>query len=62
MDAPVLKNFYVASQNLREAMEGGLPLNDFERICLENYIAMLQISYIEWKRRNREPPAYQSAA
>ena len=62
MNAPVLKDFYIATQNLREAMESNLPLNDFDRVSLENYIALLQITYIEWKRRNREPPAYLSAA
>jgi hypothetical protein len=62
MDDPVLTNFYKATQNLREAMEDDLPLNDFERISLENYIALLQITYIGWKRRNLEPPAYKSAA
>lgn len=62
MQAPVLTNFYTATQNLREAMECDLPLNDLDRICLENYIALLQMTYIEWKRRNREPPDYRSAA
>jgi hypothetical protein len=62
MEDPVLINFYVATQNLREAMEGDLPLHDFDRICLENYIALLQMTYIEWKRRNLPPPAYKSAA
>ena len=55
MNSPELKNFYLATQNLREAMEADLPLNDFERISLENYISLLQITYIEWKRRNLEP-------
>jgi len=43
MEAPELKRFYAAIQNLREVMEGDLPLNDFDRVCLENYIALLQI-------------------
>ena len=47
MNAPVLKDFYIATQNLREAMESNLPLNDFDRVSLENYIALLQITYIE---------------
>jgi hypothetical protein len=52
METPELAKLYLAIQNFREAMEGGLTLNDFERIALENYIALLQITYIEWKQRN----------
>ena len=26
-------------------------LDDFDRLCLENYIALLQLSYIDWKRQ-----------
>ena len=62
MRTPVLTNFCIATQNLREAMESDLPLNDFERLSLENYIALLHMTLIQWKRRNREPPAYESAA
>ena len=62
MEAPELRCFYVAIQNFREAMEGDLPLNDFDRICLENYIALLQITYIEWKRRNVRQAAQKRAA
>jgi hypothetical protein len=56
-----LHRLYAAIQNFREAMECDLPLNEFERISLENYIALLQITYIEWKRRN-VPHAYNLAA
>ena len=62
MEAPELRRFYLAIQHLREAMEGDLPLNDFDRICLENYIALLEITYIEWKRRNVRQSAYKRAA
>ena len=62
MEAPELRRFYVAMQNLREAMEGNMPLSDFDRICLENYIALLQITYIEWKRRNVRQSAHKRAA
>lgn len=55
MDAPELRNFYIATQNLREAMTQDLHLDVFDRICLENYIALLQLTYVEWKRRNLEP-------
>ena len=57
-----LNKFFAATQNLREAMECDLPLNDFERLSLQNYIALLQMTYIEWKRRNCDPPSYKSAA
>lgn len=62
MEPTVLRNFYKATQSLREAMESDLPLNDLERISLENYIALLQMTYIEWKRRNCQPPVYRKAA
>lgn len=52
MDQPVLSQLYLAIHNFREAMESDLSLTDFDRICLENYISLLEITYIEWKRRN----------
>ena len=62
MEPSVINNFYKATQNLREAMECDLPLNDLERISLENYTALLQMTYIECKERNCQPPAYRKAA
>ena len=62
MESPELRNFYVATQNLREAMTRNLPLDLFQRVCLENYIALLQITYVEWKRRNIEQPIHKRAA
>jgi len=62
METPTVKAFYLVVQNLREEMESDLPLNDFERVALENYIALLQITYIEWKRRNLKSPAFKKAA
>jgi hypothetical protein len=62
MDIPELQNFYQATKNLREAMERDVPLHEFDRLCLENYIALVQLTYIEWKRRNAPPPAYKRAA
>jgi hypothetical protein len=62
MDTPELRNFYVAAQNLREAMTHDLHLDVFDRICLENYMALLQLTYVEWKRRNLEPSTYKRAA
>ena len=49
---PELQQLYVTIQNFREAMESDLPLNDFDRLSLENYLALLQMTYIDWKRRN----------
>ena len=48
MQPSVITVFYNATQNLREAMEGDLPLSDFDRIPLENAIVLLQMTYIEW--------------
>ena len=62
MQPTVLDSFFKATQNLRDAMEGDLPLNDFERLSLENYIALLQMTYIEWKMRNCQPPTFKRAA
>ena len=62
METPTVKAFYLVVQNLREEMESDLPFNDFERVALENYIALLQITYIEWKRRNINPSAGKRAA
>jgi len=62
MEPRVLTNFFIATQNLREEMECDLPLNDFERLSLENYIALLHMTYIEWKQRNCQPPAFKRAA
>ena len=58
MDAPELRNFYVATQNLREAMESDFPLDDLDLLSLENYIALMQITCTEWKRRNLVQPTY----
>jgi hypothetical protein len=61
-EVPELRRLYQAIQDFRESMEGDLPLSDFDRVCLENYIALLQITYMEWKRRNYRPPACKKAA
>ena len=62
MAPSVLRNYYVATQNLREAMECDLPLDDLERVCLENYMALMQMTYIEWRMRNHPPVLYKKAA
>ena len=56
MQPSVTTNFFTATQNFREAMESDLPLNDLDRICVENYIFLIQITYLEWKRRISNRP------
>jgi hypothetical protein len=58
MGTAELKELYLAIQKFREAMERDLRLNDSERLSLENHIALLQITYMEWKRRHVEKLAY----
>ena len=62
MGTAELKELYLAIQKFREAMERDLWLNDSERLSLENHIALLQITYMEWKRRNVPPYAHKRAA
>lgn len=62
MESSELRKFYIATQNLREAMTHDLPLDEFDQICLENYIALLQITYMEWKRRNIRQSSHKRAA
>jgi hypothetical protein len=61
-EAPILTKLYLAIQELREALEGNVPLSDLDRVTLENYIALLQITYMEWKRRNDPPVENKHAA
>jgi hypothetical protein len=58
MGTAELKEVCLAIQKFREAMECDLRLNDSERLSLENHIALLQITYMEWKRRNVGKLAY----
>ena len=52
METSELNQLFLAIQNFREAMESDLPLTYFDRISLENYISLRELTYIEWKRRN----------
>ena len=52
METSELNQLFLAIQNFREAMESDLPLTYFDRISLENYISLLELTYIETKRRN----------
>jgi hypothetical protein len=58
MGTAELKELYLSIQKFREAMERDLRLNDSERLSLENHIALLQLTYMEWKRRNPQKHAY----
>jgi hypothetical protein len=62
MQTPALDQLCLAIHNFREAMERDVPLNYFERLSVENYMALLQMSYIEWKQRNCRPPSFKKAA
>jgi hypothetical protein len=61
MDEPAVKKFFTSVRELREAMASGMHLDDFDRLCLENYIALLQLSYSDWKRqcypKESDPPS-----
>ena len=52
-----LNKFFLATQNLRDSMEDDMELDGAAQLRLENYLALLQMTYIEWKRRN-VPPTY----
>jgi hypothetical protein len=57
MEPSALKQFYRATRKLREIMnEDDLYLDDFDRLSLENYISLLHMTYIDWKRRNLQCP------
>jgi hypothetical protein len=48
-----LRQFYRATRKLREVMsEDDLYLDAFDQVSLENYIALLEMTYIDWKRRH----------
>ena len=52
-----LNKFFLATQNLRDSMEDDMELDGAAQLRLEYYLALLQMTYIEWKRRN-VPPTY----
>jgi hypothetical protein len=49
---PELTSFYKATQELLEAMKSDLPLDALDLVRLEDSIALLQMKYLEWKRRH----------
>ena len=59
MDESTLNKFFAATQHLRDAMEDDIQLDGTAQLRFENYMSLLQMTYIEWKRRNVPPnPAY----
>ncbi len=63
MDESSLNKFFVATQNLRDAMEDDIQLDATAQLRLENYMALLHMTYSEWKRRNVPPnPVYWPAS
>ncbi|MDK2742396.1 MAG: hypothetical protein H8K03_07065 [Nitrospira sp.] len=52
MDRIVFENFIRASLEVTDAFENDCLLTDMDQLRLDNYLAIMQMSYIEWKRRN----------
>lgn len=48
MDPIIFKNFICASLEVTDALETDCSLNDMD----QNYLAVIQMAYMEWKRRN----------
>ncbi|MDK2744321.1 MAG: hypothetical protein NDI90_15545 [Nitrospira sp. BO4] len=53
MDRIVFENFIRASLEVTDSLGRDCSLNELERIRVENYMSVLHMAYIEWKRRNR---------
>jgi hypothetical protein len=48
-----------ATKEIRAVMNRNLQLDQVDQLRVENCMAMLQLTYIEWKRRNAPPhPPY----
>ncbi len=52
MDPIIFKNFIRASLEVTDALETDCSLNDMDQLRLENYLSVIQMAYMEWKRRN----------
>ena len=55
MDPIVFRNFVRASLEVTDALETNCSLNDMDQLRLENYMSVIQMAYMEWKRRNASP-------
>ena len=47
-----LHRFYLVTAALRSAMQVDMPLDGSEQLRFENHMALLHMTYVEWKRRN----------
>jgi hypothetical protein len=56
MEDAVLRNFFLATHNLREAAELGMSLTDIDLMCLENHVALLHITLSKLRREADRPP------
>jgi hypothetical protein len=54
MDAIIFHNYVRASLEMTYALESDGYLSELDQLRLENYMAVLQMAYVEWKRRNAE--------
>lgn len=44
--------FAKACQELRKELQENIVMNETEQLQVENSVALVQMGYIEWKRRN----------
>lgn len=55
MDPMIFTNFIRASLKVTDALETNCSLNELDQLRLENYMSVVQMAYMEWKRRNVAP-------
>lgn len=51
MDPIIFRNFVRASLEVADALERDCSLNELDQLRFENYLAVMQMAYIQWKRR-----------
>jgi hypothetical protein len=49
--------FSQACQAIHQAMKHDVPMTEAEQLKLENNLVLIQMGYLEWKRRNRSAKA-----
>lgn len=47
-----IARFAEVCQELRKEMQKNMVMNETEQLQLENSMALVQMGYVEWKRRN----------
>lgn len=55
MDERLLHTFIRMSRQLTYDLNADCPLSELDQLRFENYLAMLQMTYVEWKQRNGRP-------